>query len=211
MNNDVIYYYTWCLENTYKNIKKDIIENILEKCFSEWSKYANIEFKKSCDNPTIKIGFYSKNHRDAESFDGVGGILAHTSTPETMDDMYDIFIHFDADENWYFHENSLIDYINNKTVSFQTVALHEIGHALGVKHLDKYNSVMYPDYNTLFKLSRYDVINIQKIFGKRYGSLLPQNENPISVFIKTNLFNILVLCSLLVIYIYFIYSTNKYK
>lgn len=48
------------------------------------------------------------------------------------------------------------------------VAVHEIGHALGLEHVYEKSSIMYPSYQLLKEkdiLSRYDRISIQQIYG----------------------------------------------
>lgn len=73
-------------------------------------------------------------HGDKYKFDGKHGVLAHAFPP------YDSSllagdIHFDAAEAWN------IDY------DLFTVALHEIGHSLGLAHSKVSQSVMYATHN----------------------------------------------------------------
>lgn len=50
-------------------------------------------------------------------------------------------VHFDEDENWQENSTDLA-----KGVDFYTVALHELGHSLGLAHSPVYNSIMFPYY-----------------------------------------------------------------
>ena len=50
-------------------------------------------------------------------------------------------VHFDEDENWKENSTDL-----TKGVDFYTVALHELGHSLGLAHSPVYSSVMFPYY-----------------------------------------------------------------
>lgn len=58
-------------------------------------------------------------------------------------------MHFDEDENWKENSPDL-----SQGVDFYTVALHELGHSLGLAHSPTYSSIMFPyykgpDYNVL--------------------------------------------------------------
>lgn len=55
--------------------------------------------------------------------------------------------------------------------SFFAVAVHELGHSLGLTHVENRQSIMFPFYQRLesnFELHPYDRWLIQNIFGERY-------------------------------------------
>ncbi|KAL8132394.1 metalloendoproteinase 3-MMP-like [Apium graveolens] len=84
--------------------------------------------KKSSD---IKIGFESGDHGDDNRFDGPGNVLAHAVPPT------DGRLHCDSEELW------SIGAIPNY-VDLETVALHEIGHLLGLDHSEVQDAIMFP-------------------------------------------------------------------
>ena len=92
-------------------------------------------------------------HGDPHAFDGHGGILAHAFYPNVP--QWKGHIHFDNDDSW--TEDKLL-----------SVGVHEIGHALGLKHSLVPGSVMTPIYNNLKykELARDDVDGIKAIYGK---------------------------------------------
>ncbi|KAK8572379.1 hypothetical protein V6N13_047980 [Hibiscus sabdariffa] len=78
----------------------------------------------------ITIGFESVDHGDGSPFDGPNGILAHAFPPT------DGRFHYDADEPWSVAANP-------GSFHLETVALHEIGHLLGLGHSSIEGAVMY--------------------------------------------------------------------
>jgi len=150
----------------------------LEKAFKVWEQAADVKFSKVVIPPEdIQIRFVSGPHNDGdekipcESFDGPGGVLAHTCMPELKNAAGNI--HFDDSENW--------TLCSTMGINFFQVAVHEIGHSLGLKHSSVPTAVMFPTYQGYkpnFKLDRDDIDAIQKLYGPPKVSKSPDaNEN----------------------------------
>ncbi|KAG2722022.1 hypothetical protein I3760_02G110300 [Carya illinoinensis] len=82
-------------------------------------------------NVDITIGFGSRNHGDRFAFDGTGGTLAHAFAPR------DGRFHYDVDEPWSMGATP-------GAYDLETVALHEIGHLLGLGHSSFRGEIMEP-------------------------------------------------------------------
>jgi predicted Zn-dependent protease len=94
------------------------------------------------------------SHNDGNDFDGPGKKLAHAFFPGTSKDGD---VHMDAEENW--------------TEKFlYNVAVHEIGHSLGLGHSWYDDSVMYSSYSRadpITSLHQDDKDGLKKLYGKK--------------------------------------------
>ncbi len=72
-------------------------------------------------------------------------------------------LHFDVGHTWV---DDPFDVTGNGQFDFFTVALHELGHNLGLGHSTEFGSVMWPYYSgTLRTLQTDDIAGIQAIYG----------------------------------------------
>lgn len=142
------------------------IRSVFKRAFSRWSSVVPIAFAETADYgfADIRIGFYSGDHGDGQSFDGVLGILAHSFSPENGK------LHLDASERW------AIDFETEQSevaVDLESVAVHEIGHLLGLAHSTVTDAVMYPSLKPRERkvdLTLDDVKGIQSLYGSKHNS-----------------------------------------
>ncbi|HTM47439.1 MAG TPA: matrixin family metalloprotease [Bryobacteraceae bacterium] len=136
------------------SVKSEII-----RAFDEWARNGNIRFS-AASGPTaartVNVFFASREHGDPYSFDGPGGVLAHTFYPAPPNpeplagDM-----HLDAEEAWRI----------GASIDVYSVVLHELGHSLGLGHSDLPSAVMYPFYKQSSALTADDIEGLQALYG----------------------------------------------
>uniref|UniRef100_A0A183BQY3 ZnMc domain-containing protein n=1 Tax=Globodera pallida TaxID=36090 RepID=A0A183BQY3_GLOPA len=108
----------------------------------------------------IDIFFAEFVHGDGESFDGSGGLVAHSAYPPLG------IVHFDASERWNIghrkggnagggghRQPPRRGGPSPLSLDLRYVALHEIGHALGLRHSAYRHSVMNTYYRENLKVS----------------------------------------------------------
>ncbi|KAM7274915.1 hypothetical protein ACFE04_016781 [Oxalis oulophora] len=137
------------------------IKAVFRRAFVKWAKAIPVIFVESNDyvSADIQIGFYSGDHGDGEPFDGVLGVLAHSFSPESGR------FHLDADETW------AVDFKIEKSpnaVDLESVAMHEIGHLLGLAHSYVKGAVMFPSLKPRKRkvdLTVDDIEGVQALYG----------------------------------------------
>ncbi|KAI9156335.1 hypothetical protein LWI28_004504 [Acer negundo] len=114
------------------------VRSAFKSAFQSWAQVTDFSFEEvatgGSDDADIVIGFHRRDHGDREPFDGFQGVLAHSLPPTAGTS------HYDADEKWSSNSNPGLDELD-----LESVALHEIGHVLGLGHETRLReAVMYP-------------------------------------------------------------------
>lgn len=129
-----------------------------------WQKHSTLIFEEisSVDEADIRVSFEPRDHSEIDVFKFRDETLAHAFTPGNG---IGGDVHFRDDVNWDF--NVLYDEKPSEgKVSFFAVALHELGHSLGLGHTDDPSAVMYQFYSmNTATLSVDDIRGIEHIYG----------------------------------------------
>lgn len=159
--------FTYAFLNGTSDLSGSREKQIVRQAFSAWEGVANLTFTETSanDNPDFRIAWRSGDHGDGSPFDDQGGpqgnTLAHAFYPPTCGGSHAGDLHFDEAEHW-------TDDPSDDGILLLQVAIHEIGHLLGLSHSNDPSAIMYalyaPDRTTL---SQDDIQGVTALYGER--------------------------------------------
>ncbi|XP_010460187.1 PREDICTED: metalloendoproteinase 3-MMP [Camelina sativa] len=159
-----------------RNKLTEEVKTVFSRAFARWAQVTPLTFTRvqSFRTSDIFIGFYAGEHGDGEPFDGPLRTLAHAFSPPTG------HFHLDAEENWIISSEGGDGVLSvTEAIDLESVAVHEIGHLLGLGHSSVEGSIMYPTITTGMRkveLTTNDVEGVQYLYGENpnlNGSVVP--------------------------------------
>ncbi len=163
------------LENLTPDLTNNVISRAITDALNQWINASPINFNQASIGGDIRISWQIGDHGDGYPFDGPSNVLAHAFYPTHGG------LHFDDDETW-------TDNNPPSGIDLVSVAIHELGHSLGLGHSSDPNAVMYAYYNGIRRsLNSDDIAGIQAIYGVRgWASLGGAISSNIAVAINSD-------------------------
>jgi acylphosphatase/peptidoglycan hydrolase-like protein with peptidoglycan-binding domain len=152
----------YSFDNSTPDLSQSEQRAAIVAAFDRWAAVTPLAFTENIGGGDIRIGWYSGNHGDGSAFDGPSGILAHCFYPPPNGGDIAGDCHFDEAETWSVSTPPT-------GIDLLTVALHELGHGLGLAHSAEPSAVMYAYYGGARReLTDDDVQGIQSIYGAHF-------------------------------------------
>ncbi len=151
--------------NTPGGVDAGAAKSAVRAAFYTWSQYIPVVFIESAPVGATDISLsWAGASQNNNAFDGPGGVAARSTAPPASG-TGTAFVTFDISERWAVGATAAA-----QNLDIETIALHEIGHAIGLQHsIDQ--SVMKwsvrPGENTR-DLFDDDVRGIQTLYGARF-------------------------------------------
>jgi hypothetical protein len=146
------------------DLPEETEREILRQALDAWAEVTPLTFTEvsGSADAAILISWVTGDHGDGSPFDGPGHVLAHAFFPPPVNPHPGIAgdMHFDEAETWATtHGGGNIDLLS--------VAIHELGHALGLRHSSVSEAIMFPTYSGVKRtLASDDIQGIQSIYGE---------------------------------------------
>ncbi|XP_065664899.1 matrix metalloproteinase-2-like isoform X2 [Hydra vulgaris] len=187
---------TWKLLNQNNdNLSRSQVEDTLQQAFARWEAVTNLRFhkleKNSNEYADIDVSFvyrFQQQQRDPTLFYGAGNVLAHGYYPNNNKGI---------SGDLHFYDETQFTLGTTKGINLLWVAVHEIGHCIGLEHSSVENSIMYPRYKGYmgenFTLSKDDILGIQSIYGSKTQT---RTMKPIITTTKVSKSNLTNTCSM---------------
>ncbi|XP_057983531.1 metalloendoproteinase 3-MMP-like [Malania oleifera] len=147
---------TYTFRSSAPVVQLQLLRSVSVRAFQRWTDVSRFTFEEVPQGAPadIEIGFHRRDHGDGHAFDGILGTLAHAFAPTVG------MLHYDADENWSTNPT-------NQQVDLESVAVHEIGHILGLGHSLVTDAIMFAQFKygaTKRELHADDIQGIRALY-----------------------------------------------
>ena len=152
---------SYSFDNYCADIGEGETRSAIVAALALWSAVTPLRFTELRSNGDFRISFVTGRHNDDYPFDGPGQVLAHAFFPPPNAGLLAGDAHFDESEQW----QLALPIVGNR-FDLVTVAAHEFGHSLGLRHSNIRGALMYPSYGGVQRhLHQDDIDGIRTLYG----------------------------------------------
>lgn len=149
---------TWAVDSTVPAY----FTSVLASAFADWSSHANVQFQEISSTASATIKFTLSAIDGLNNTLGEGGSSYYYSS-SGLNKAYTGQVTFDSGEDWHVSGGNVV---SDGNVNLFNVALHEIGHVLGLDHYNASPAIMNAILDlSLTDLTQSDIDGIQYLYG----------------------------------------------
>lgn len=157
---------TYSLENCPNHLDCAVAHDVLRQAVEAWDEVCGL----TLDETTAGLGDIRITFGDdgllagGAPLDGPGGLLGYSYFPYSWLGPRAGDVYLDPDERW------VTGTPTGDQVHLLTVAMHEVGHALGLDHTADSTALMWEEYEGPRALNADDIAGIQSLYGAPSGA-----------------------------------------
>ncbi len=142
------------VEATTSPLPEGAFDRAVQRAATKWAASGVVGFRRADEGevPDLTLGFRRGHHGACQPF-GPGADVAHSGPTQIG-----TFVHFDLGRTW-------SEAGGDGTVSLFATTLHELGHVLGLGHVDVADAVMGVDPTRPTELSHHDLAGLHSLYG----------------------------------------------
>ncbi|XP_065647519.1 matrix metalloproteinase-16 isoform X8 [Hydra vulgaris] len=147
------------------------VREIMQKSFQKWADVTNLNFIEvsNSESADIRISFQKSLHYVGQTDQDFSETrYAHAFYPRSNKEPLDGDCHFNDDQKFSTGNYSVAH--SSGKISLFLIAIHELGHSLGLDHSHIEGTIMYEYYEKMHHvedLTSFDIDGIQKLYGRK--------------------------------------------
>ncbi|PEZ84858.1 hypothetical protein COK25_10195 [Bacillus cereus] len=153
----------YAIGNVTSDVSRESAVQAIKNAFNSWENVSPFTFTEVSLNENLDI-LIEWTETVSGDHNMRGGVVAHSDFPlgcSVMSNSLPLPIHFDTEHSWCI--GAFVDQFD-----IESIAVHEIGHILGLAHSNVHGSIMYSNVSSNYikrTLTQDDILGIQSLYG----------------------------------------------